>query len=119
MRSRVEQGFTLIEIMIVILITGIVLSIAIPTWLKSRTEAQAKMCQENQVQLLGAVDRWAFVNNKKNGDAGPALSEIVGTENILKRTPKCPVGPVAFQVPAVGADPVCPNLASAPEHVLP
>lgn len=102
--------------MIVILITGIVLAIAIPTWLKARNNAEAKTCQEAQAQLEGAIDRWAFEHNRSTGDPGPAWEDIIGPESMMKKTPKCPAGTALYEMPPVGGDVVCPNVEQYPEH---
>jgi type IV pilus assembly protein PilA len=42
-----EQGFTLVEVMVVVLIIGILLAIGIPTFLGARTRAQDRAAQSN------------------------------------------------------------------------
>jgi competence protein ComGC len=113
------RAFTLIEIMIILLIVGILVGIAIPGWIKARKTAWAKTCHENQAQFAGALDTWAFENNKDSGEPGPSLAELIGPESFMKKTPKCPMGPTLFEVPNVGAPVVCPNFPTAPEHELP
>jgi len=116
-RTRVNsRAFALVELMIVIAIIGILLSIAIPSWLSSRRTARAKGCMENLSQLSGAITRWSFDEGKTTGDPGPAITELTDRK-YLRAEPHCPDGNVAYVIPVVGDDPVCPS--SIPGHVLP
>src|SRR5438105_13159048 len=46
-RREDDQGFTLIELMVVVLIIAILIAIAIPTFLGARQRAQARAAQSN------------------------------------------------------------------------
>lgn len=47
MKRMKKSGFTLVEIMIVVLIIGLLAAIAIPGFMKARTEARAQTCANN------------------------------------------------------------------------
>ncbi len=46
-RNRDDDGFTLIELMVVVLIIAILIAIAIPTFLGARARAQDRAVQSN------------------------------------------------------------------------
>lgn len=52
--DREDEGFTLIELMVVVLIIAILLAIAIPTFLGARNTANARSTQENLRNALTA-----------------------------------------------------------------
>ena len=68
MSKKNKKGFTLVEIMIVILIIGLLLSIAIPNLLKARENANRKGCISNLRQLLHAKQMYAMEHNAEGTD---------------------------------------------------
>ena len=62
-----EQGFTLIELMVVVLIIAILLAIAIPTFLGARDQANSRAAQSNLRNALTAEHSY-FTNNQAFGD---------------------------------------------------
>ena len=52
---RVDSGFTLVELMVVVLIIGILVSLATPVFLRAEADARSKSCQANQRTLVSAM----------------------------------------------------------------
>jgi prepilin-type N-terminal cleavage/methylation domain-containing protein len=84
-------GFTLIEILIVVAIMGIILGVALPAFMKSRTQARKQVCIENLSQIESAKQQWGLENNKKDGDVCTD-ADLFGPTLYIKVKPLCPGG---------------------------
>ncbi len=76
---RRKGGFTLIEIMIVVLIIGILLAIAIPNFMKARESSRTKSCVANLKQIQAAKEQWAMDTKAASGaavDAGDIYGAV-------------------------------------------
>ena len=82
-------GFTLIEMVIVILILATLLSIAIPQVMRARENARTQSCIANLWEIEGAEVRWAMENRKGSGDV-PSKGDLVPGH--MKQWPECPEG---------------------------
>lgn len=73
LRSRKdrEEGFTLIELMVVVLIIAILIAFAIPTFLGARRRAQDRNAQSSTRNALSAADT-IFSDNQDYADADVA-----------------------------------------------
>ncbi len=76
-KLQCTKGFTLVEIMIVVVIIVLLAAMAIPAFQKVRSGAQDKMVTDN-LRLLGAAADQYFL---ENGVSTVALSVLVGTES--------------------------------------
>jgi prepilin-type N-terminal cleavage/methylation domain-containing protein len=81
---RKEGGFTLIELMIVVLIIGILVAIAVPVFMSSRKNAEKGSCQANQRTVDSAVMQYSVAND---GLYPNSFNQIVPT--YIKNEPKC------------------------------
>lgn len=59
MQAR-KSGFTLVEIMIVIAVIGLIVSIAVPSFLKARRDAQGTACSGQLEHIFSAIEQISF-----------------------------------------------------------
>ncbi len=113
LRPRSQKaGFTLVEIMIVVLIIGILLAIAIPNFVAAREASRAKACVANLKQIDSATQQWCMdkQKNSTNYSTGPVIgTDLVKTDGTgyLRSTPTCPSGGVETVASSIGANPFC------------
>jgi type IV pilus assembly protein PilA len=73
--NRSNKGFTLVEIMIVVVIIGLLAAMAIPAFQKVRASSQDKAVTNNLRQLSAAADQYFL----EQGVSTVTSAELVGT----------------------------------------
>jgi len=124
---RSTRAFTLVEIMIVVLIIGILLSIAIPNFISARESSRAKACIDSLSQINSAKIQCSLENKlaidstatfSLDGATATTLGpngnyQLItygGNSNYMRGIPRCPSGGV-YSSGTVATPPTC-NLAS-------
>lgn len=111
-----SQGFTLIELMIVILIIAILIGIAVPVYLAANTNAKQRTCQANLRTIEAAINSYLADANVYPTDMGQMAS---GTYRVLKEVSHCPTNGSAYSLTVIpGSRPYvyCPDII--PGHNL-
>jgi prepilin-type N-terminal cleavage/methylation domain-containing protein len=110
-KNKKSKGFTLVEIMIVVLIIGILMAIAVPNFVKARDTSRRNSCIANLKQIDSAKEQFAMETKL---DTGAAVAWTDLTPTYIKSQPACPSGGT-YTIAVVGTNPTC-NKAL---HVLP
>ena len=105
--NRRTNGFTLVEIMIVVLIIGILLAIAVPSFINSRESARAKACVDNLSKLSTATQQYAM-ENKLPGTAALTAAQFQALAPAYVRSfPACPASGSYYTGATVSVSPYC------------
>lgn len=102
-----EKGFSLIELMTVVIIISILILIAVPVYKYTKANSQEKACQANQRIVEGAVVMWA------GAESGREVTATKPTWDDLKPywkgepQPVCPLDKDSFELR--NGQVTCPN----------
>ncbi len=96
---RNEKGFTLIELMVVVLIIGILVAVAIPVFGSAAANARDKSCTANVRTIAGAVAQYQAEYSNIPGSWGPL--DLVAAD-FLKSEPDDPHGSYTYEIDGNG-----------------
>ena len=111
---RKKEGFTLVEIMIVVAIIGLLAAIAIPSFVKARNTAQQKACINN-LRMIDAGKEQGALELKWSDGSSPSTIVV---NSFIKgdTTPECPAGGF-YLYNVLGTNPTC-NILVPTTHRL-
>jgi general secretion pathway protein G len=112
---RDEKGFTLIELMIVIIILGVLAVIGIPKLMNSKQQAWAGVCLTNRSSLEDAAERYQF-----DTDAYPTgtSTESNGGQALLLLAKTDADAPSGYNGPYIKRMYYCPASTSADTYTI-
>ena len=87
---RKEEGFTLVELMVVVLIIGILVAVAIPVFNAASATARERTCQANQRTFEGAVEQYLAAAPANTNPADLAAANAVLVPGYIKTALACP-----------------------------
>lgn len=101
MRNRIRKGFTLVEILIVVVILGILAAIVVPQFTNATQDAQAGNLKaqlkslQNQIELYNARNNGSYPDFATDAWGSTAVAASMIGGNYIKTAPQNPAFPGA------------------------
>lgn len=98
-------ALTLVEVMIVVAITGLLAVVTIQNFIKARDSSQKHRCINNLSKIRDAKIAWALAHKKDESDT-PQNSDLFGPNAHIKESLVCPAKGT-YILGTVAAKPTC------------
>jgi prepilin-type N-terminal cleavage/methylation domain-containing protein len=100
-----KRAYTLVEMMVVMLIVAVLLSIAVPSFIRSRESSNTQMCVANLKRIDAAKEQWAMDNR---AEVGTTITGGMPTlmSGYIREAPECEGGG-SYTLNVTGTYPTC------------
>ncbi|WP_028775377.1 competence type IV pilus major pilin ComGC [Shimazuella kribbensis] len=85
MKNNTENGFTLVEMLVVLFIIGIIIAIALPNFIQASKKANIHADKANRRMISMQVENYYLDKGKY-----PNSIQVLVTEKYLRAVPDCP-----------------------------
>ena len=116
---RNNRGFSLVELLAVVLILAVLSAVAVPLYINTRKTSAARTCLSNITAIAAAESAWATRNGGyvADGSGGPAAETqfvpgtpptggLIGAPEALSSPTKCPLDGASYKI-TIAADGAC------------
>lgn len=110
-QSKRQKAFTLVEIVVVVSIIGVLLCIAVPSYLQAKKNADCEVCKAQLHAIQTAKMAWAAAT-KAEGSAEPTETDI--GSYLEGPFPTCSSDGATYIIGAITNKPTCSHVN--PEH---
>jgi prepilin-type N-terminal cleavage/methylation domain-containing protein len=87
--QNILMGFTLVELMMVVAIIGLLVSLTVPNFVKSRNSARRELCHNNLKLICNAAEQY-IIDNDLSCSAVVTMDQASKYVNV--GVPECPSG---------------------------
>ena len=112
-KTRNQKGFSLVELLAVVLVLAVLAAVAVPLYTSQRKSAAGRACKANQAAIISSMNGYALRNGAYPANLAAAKAALIGSGEGLTTWPACPLNSAyTFTVAASIGTLTCPNDAA-------